>query len=188
MLSGESASRELPMAYGSELFLGVLGIKNVTEAWKSVGVTWAPFDDIERDEIDKALKNAHAAALQELGMELIDKSRIQRSDGKPVKTDPHYVYVQGTDGVLRETIPWRLELSYDPGEMGHEPEDVMLGVSLVSRYFPTFLDWDKESGGSGDTIALTPTILSQIEIARKYITPIVPFIKDAPIIFRPMHY
>jgi hypothetical protein len=176
------------MAYGSELYLGLTGLQTVATALRRIGISWQLEDDQTFDKINNALRKPHKEALAEIGLKVISPSRLSRSDGKAVEADPHYVYVQGIDGILRKTHIWRFEINYDPREMGHEPEDVLVGVSLISRYSPVFLDWNKDAGGSGETISLTPTVLAQIEVARKHIKKIVPFIKDAPIIFRERHY
>lgn len=193
------------MAYGSELYLGIVGQLPVKALLEQMGIKYTTrvtssrgrqVDDIDlvKDEnlkhISDGLKVAHKDALEDMGLEIIDPSRIARSDGKAVEAYKGYVYVQGLDGVVRQTSIWNLEIDYDPREMGHEPQDVLLGVSLISRYFPVFLDWNKEHGGSGDPdmFVLTPDRLKTIEIARKHIAKVLPFIQDAPIIFRERHY
>lgn len=177
------------MAYGNELYLGIVGEQPVLDTLKSLGLEYSNDGILENDRfmfIEDGLKNAHRDALIEMGLEIIDPSRIIRSGRR--KLDEGYVYVSGPDGKVRQTSIWRLEVDYDPREMGHEKSDMLIGVSLISRYFPVFLDWNKESGGSGDTISLTPDVLANIEIARKHLSPVLPFIADAPIVFRERHY
>lgn len=193
------------MAYGSELYLGIVGMLPVKTLLSQLGVGYTvsvtsrgsgqmEIVDLVEDERLKAISDdlavAHKDALEEMGLKIIDPSRLQRSDGRTVNAMKGYIYVQGLDGVVRETHVWDLEIDYDPFEMGHEPIDMLLGVSLISRYFPVFLDWMKESGGSGDPdmYVLTPDRLKNIEIARKHIAKVLPFIQDAPIIFRERHY
>ena len=182
------------MAYGSELYLGMIGIKETQDTLKSLGLGFDVeqygyfiHDNPASKAIRGALKIAHKDALEERGLKIIPASSLN-CGGKSVKADPHYVYVQGLDGVVRQTCVWGLEVDYDPMEMGHRPDDVLVGVSLISRYFPVYLDWDKEHGGSGDGIALTMNVLKDIEIARKHIEKVLPFIKTAPIVFRERHY
>jgi hypothetical protein len=176
------------MAYGGELFLGMVGEEPTMQILASMGLSYERFEGlgIENTPLAAALKQAHREALEELGLKVHEASAVKRSDGRAC--DEGYVYVEGPDGKVRQTSIWDLEVDYDPDEMGHEKEDMLVGVSLISRYFPVFLDWDKDSGGSGDTISLTPDVLNKIEIARKHLSKVLPFIQDAPIVFRERHY
>lgn len=179
------------MATGSELFLAVKGKTAIDKVISSLGLTynWADgsWDDASYDALNQKLATAYDAAISDIGLTLIDPSRLTTNHPR-VGIDPHYAYIQGTDGVIRQTCRWGLQLEYDPDEMGDTEDDAILGVSLISRYFPTFLDWMKDNGGSGDVIELTPLILSQIEIARKHLVGVLPFVKDAPIIIKELHY
>ncbi len=169
------------MAIGTELYLAVKGKEEVDAILKGLGLTY-DWDDgsfspeTTLDATDAALKVAHSEALTELGMLV-----------SPLD-DPHFVVVRGLDDVLRQTVVWSLEVDYDPVEMGDEPKDAIVGVSLVSRYFPVFLDWDQEHGGSGTVISLTPITMDQIAVARKHIAKVLPFINDAPITVKERHY
>jgi hypothetical protein len=173
------------MAYGSELYLGFVGEDTVGDILAELEIVRV-FTGIPK-KLQEKLKAAHQKALEEIGMKIIDSRNIL-ANGKPVKNVSNHIYVQGPDEVVRDTLVWTLEVDYDPREMDHTADDMLIGVSLISRYFPTFLDWNKESGGSGDTISLTSEVLQQIEVARKHLAPILPFIKDAPIVFRERHY
>lgn len=175
------------MAYGSELYLGFVGEQSVLDILKALGLEYSEDEGLaENASMDKLLEKAHHDAIVEMGLKILDPSRIKKSNGRTVDAD--YAYVLGLDGKIRQTCIWRLEVDYDPREMGHEKEDMLVGISLVSRYFPVFLDWNKDHGGSGDTMSLTPDILKNIEIARKHISKVLPFIQDAPIVFRERHY
>ena len=175
------------MAYGSELYLGIVGEQPTIAVIQSLGLEYSPEDGLAEDTaLDAKLKKAHHDALTEMGLIVIDPINIKRSDGRP--PDAGYAYVQGLDGKVRQTCIWGLEIDYDPREMGHTKDDILVGVSLVSRYFPVFLDWASEHGGSGDTISLTPDVVKNIEIARKHLSKVLPFIQNAPIVFRERHY
>jgi len=175
------------MAYGSELYLGVTGEQSTLTILKDLGLEYDPTDGLaENTTLDARLEKAQHDALEEIGMEIIDPIHISRSDGRPADID--YIYVKGLDGKIRQTGIWALEVDYDPNEMGHEKDDMLVGVSLISRYFPVFLDWANEDGGSGESVSLTPDILKNIEIARKHLSKVLPFIQDAPIVFRERHY
>lgn len=177
------------MAYGSELYLGLMGSKEVMDTLTSLGLKcdadYYLDEDANLERIQSDLVKAHKEALEELGLVFIDPKTVLRN-GKPVEDG--YAYVMGLDGRLRQTCSFRLEIDYDPHEMGHTNADALIGVSLISRYFPVYLDWDKDHGGSGDTMLLTPEWLKAIEIARKHIAKVLPFIANAPIVFRERHY
>lgn len=188
------------MAYGSELYLGVLGIEAVKVKLKALNIKTVEegiegyldfdYEDCPNfQKIQQDLVKAHRHALEEIGLKIIDPKDIVVSidTGRPVDTD-NYFYVLGLDGVIRRTNIWLLEIEYDPFEMGHTPIDMLLGVSLISRYNPVYLDWTKDSGGSGDDLVFSPDVMSNIEIARKHISKVLPFIEDVPMIFRQRHY
>ncbi len=169
------------MATGTELYLAIQGMEDVNTVLADLGLIY-DWDDgrlspeATLDAIDATLKVAHSEALTELGMLV---SSLE---------DPHFVVVRGLDDVLRQTSVWTLEVDYDPDEMGDKPEHAIVGVSLISRYFPVFLDWNQNHGGSGEMISLTPTTLEWIAVARKHIARVLPFINDAPITVKERHY
>jgi len=173
------------MATGIELILGVMGRSKIDEVVKALdlAITWdengADLPETTMGHyLDRRLQTVHQAALTEVGLHV-----------EPPK-DPIYDYllVKGLDGIARKTASFGLSLYYDPYEMGDEPETAVFGVSLISRYFPVFLDWQKESGGSGDTIVLDPETLKLIEIGRRHISSVLPFIETAPIIVKELFY
>lgn len=175
------------MAYGSELFLGIVGKQPTMDTLQALALRYTPDEGLsEEPKLNAKLAQAQHDALTEMGLEVINPARIKLSSGRA--PDTGYLYVKGLDGKVRQTCHWALEVDYDPGEMGHEEDDMLIGVSLISRYFPVFLDWAKESGGSGDTMALTPDILKNIEIARRHLSKVLPFIASAPVVFRERHY
>lgn len=175
------------MPFGHELYLGLVGKQVVLDTAKSLGLTCDERGDLSEDKsLDDRLKQAHRDALEEIGLKIIDLKDARRG-GYPAE-DSGYLLVCGLDGKIRETDDWGLEVHYDPDECGHKEEDMLIGVSLISRYFPVYLDWYKEYGGSGETVILTPDVLKNIEIARKHLGKVLPFIKDAPIVFREMFY
>lgn len=175
------------MAYGSELYLGLVGEQPVLDTIKSLGLEYDDDQGLADDKtLNARLEQAQRDAFAEMGLKIIDPSKIKKSNGR--KPDADYLYIEGLDGKIRQTCFLGLEVDYDPHEMGHTKEDMLIGVSLISRYFPVFLDWDKEHGGSGDTMSLTPDVIKNIEIARKHIAKVLPFIQGAPIVFRERHY
>lgn len=181
------------MPTGTELLLGLRGEAAIEGVAHSLGLkyNWEASEFLPVglfEAIEKELAVHHKDAVTELGYELIDPARI-RQNGKPLeKAGEGYVYLRDPSGVIRQTCIWGLQVFFDPHEMGEQKSDAVIGVSLVSRYFPVFLDCDKEHGGSGDPIELSPGVLGQIEIARRHLSKTLPFIKTAPIVVKEMFY
>lgn len=173
--------------FTSKAIRGLVGEQPTIDTLKSLGLE---YDDdqgcADNAALNARLEQAQRDAFAEMGMKLINPANIKKTNGRSCDAD--YLYVEGLDGKVRQTCHWGLEVDYDPHEMGHEKEDMLIGVSLISRYFPVFLDWDKDHGGSGDTVILTPELLKSIEIARKHLSKVLPFIQDAPIVFRERFY
>lgn len=71
---------------------------------------------------------------------------------------------------------------------GDEDEPQTLGISLLSRYRPTWLDWRDEHGGSAGPVILTDEMTALIASARKALVPVVPEIADAPVGVVLCHY
>lgn len=81
-----------------------------------------------------------------------------------------------------------LYLHYDPYEMNEEPKHAILGISLISRYRPTLLDWKYEHGGSGEVVTLDKQTITNIEIARKHIEKVLPVFAKADIHIKGLYY
>lgn len=89
--------------------------------------------------------------------------------------DSSRLLVKTPDG-NRTMGSFTLELNYDPNEIGHEPEDATIGISLSSRYFPTFLDYKDPHG------TLTVLDLDLLQIARNNIEAEFPIFKQANVL------
>lgn len=154
------------MPYGNELFLGFSG-NDILPAAEALGLTidWEGNPPLGPSElvadIDKRLDGAYVKCLGMFDF----FTDIQSQDG-------HY-HVQTPLG-RRDMVPWKLELAYDPYECGDETADAVLGVSLISRYFPTYLDWKDPHGGSGATLYLDATNMQMIDRARGWIVHAMP--------------
>src|SRR5581483_4453491 len=85
------------------------------------------------DAFEPQLRQAHHAALLELGFT------------PPADINESYPRYETPAGE-REFMPFRLEMFYDPGEMGDSAEDAVIGVAISGRYFPTFADWKDAHG------------------------------------------
>ncbi len=168
------------MAIGAELLIGFSGKGKIDEIAASLGLS-VDFDsgDVTPDEsynqISTNIKGAWREAIGELGLEIIGADRW----GYPIARTP-----TGN----RVMTPWDLRLYYDPDEMGDEPEHAIFGISLITRYKPTFLDWAKEHGGSGDVITLNIDTMVKIQVARRHIEKVLPIFAVADIHIKELHY
>jgi hypothetical protein len=168
------------MAYGTELFIGFKGKEKIDEIATELNLKVGLDGEITPENIIWAtnvlLKKAWRDAIDEIGLEF-----VRAAD------NPRFFIVNTPSGI-REMVPWDLELYYDPDEMGEEPEHAIFGISLISRYFPTFLDWASEHGGSGDIITLDSQTLINIQIARKHIEKVLPSFAKAEVHIKELHY
>ena len=168
------------MATGTELFIGFLGKEKIDEVATSLGLQIKLGDDIKPEEIlnqiNADLKGAWRDAITELGLEVIGE----------IPNRPLFIVRNPIRD--QEMLYWRLELNYDPYEMGDEPEHAILGVSLISRYSPVFLDWAKPHGGSGDIITLDSRTMINIHVAWKHIEKVMPIFNKAEIHIKELHY
>ena len=129
-------------------------------------------------EFDAALRKAHHAALLELGF--TPKKGKKKNDNRldyPIFNTP-----EGE----REFSPFDLELFYDPGEMGDNAEDAVIGVAISGRYFPTFADW-KDAHGCVPMI-FDAEMQRIMEIAKRHITGVLPCLQEAPWMVLMIHY
>lgn len=179
------------MAYGHELFIGFRGKEKIDEIAERLGIkiNFGPlsvdgppeFDPQSAlDEINNKLEKVWHTAITGLGIEVL----------RPADTHSRYLnyFVVRTPTGLREMSPWHLGFDYDPHEMGDSPEDAIFGVSLISRYRPTFLDWDERHGGSGGIISINSTTIVNIAIARKNIEIVLPSFATADVHIKELHY
>lgn len=84
--------------------------------------------------------------------------------------------------------PFGLGFYYDPDEIGDRIEDAIFGISLITRYYPCFLDLDKPHGGSGDVIRFNKETNQKIEIARTAIIKYFPQWAEAEAIVKELFY
>jgi hypothetical protein len=167
------------MAYGNVVLLGWRWPK-AQKVLKELGVDLQEccgykFDEKTPDGFGGGLREAHIEALKEMGFTFV---RPKQEYGYDVWLTP-----LGE----RQFASFCAEFVYDPDEMGDEPQDAVFGVSLSSRYFPTFLDWQDSHGGL-EVIEFDQELLDQIEIARKHIMKVWPQFRDAGVLVKMLHY
>lgn len=177
------------MAYGTELFLGFAN-PEMLDIVAQLGLTVDLSNDEDREEervgpenvledINAKLKQAYVDCLQNDLHFNLRKRKIQNDGAYPIMETPLG---------LRELSPWRLDLHFDPDEMGEDQSQAIFGVSLIGRYFPKFLDWANQHGGSGGMVCLNKETMANIEIARKAISTVLPMWEIAHICFKMKHY
>ena len=137
------------MAYGTELVLGfepamfgrVCTALNVPVKFSDepTDAELSEFQYLKLETIDEKFRAIHHQCCLDMGWTPLKKKKPR------FKNDDYPIYE--TSKGPREFAPFRLELFYDPGEMGEDPEHAILGVALSGRYFPTFLDWKDPHGG-----------------------------------------
>jgi len=72
--------------------------------------------------------------------------------------------------------------------LSDEDGPVTYGISLISRYFPTWIDWKEPHGGSGDPIILDEPTLKMAELARVALSEVIPELLTAPLGVVLVHY
>jgi hypothetical protein len=170
------------MAYGTELFIGFRGREHIDLIAKELGleIEWddegGDFADLDKlEQLNDRLKLCWLSAITDLGLNVASA------------VDPEYPTIATPTG-SRMMSPWRLSFYYDCHEMGDTEDDAILGISLITRYFPTFLDWRCDHGGSGDVITLNEGTMACIEVAKKHIIKVLPSFENAVIHIKELHY
>lgn len=161
------------MGYGSEIILGFQYPR-----WKDVFSGTVDLDPSILGEkwgkkVEKAfyhwivnyenpLKEAHKKAIEEAGL------------------SEFYSFQKASNSIQA----FRLALYYDPYEMHESPEHATFGISLNGRYFPVFLDCNKELW----PIVFNDELNKIIGIAKKHIVAALPLMADADVIVKELHY
>lgn len=84
-----------------------------------------------------------------------------------------------TPAGVREFSTMGLGLYGDSGELGEIwSDDFVWGISLASRYFPIWLDWESPHGTSGD-LRLTREVRDMVEEAQLALAVVVPELERA---------
>ncbi len=196
------------MAYGTELILG-FGYPKLIEVAEAIGIKITfdgddpPeefMDEAAMDAINTKLEKAWTKAIRD-GLGLTVACGMEHYKRGGTGREALFVSLTGaalTPGTecddpailksIRQAQPFNLGLYYDPDECGDSKEDAVFGISLITRYYPCFLDLDKPHGGSGDVVKLDKATLAKIEIARAAIVTVLPQWDHAEIIVKELHY
>ena len=161
------------MADGAEMVFGFPSWKyqNLQE---QIGIIINDYDEIDMsnisslEEITEKSIQAHKNACEEMGFVL---QEIEQG----------YLIYQTPEG-LRNLSPFSFEVHFE-GEDGCL-ESSVFGISITSRYFPTFVDWKFKHGGMGIFTFSAP----EIEIAKKHIINQFSFMKNAELMVICKHY
>ena len=122
----------------------------------------------------------HAAHLEVLAAHFPDVHEARGRWGNEI--------VATTPAGRRTFHPFEFYLYGDEGECGDAwPTDFLPGVSLVSRYKPTFLDWRDDVGTAGDFVFNAET-MAMIEEARTAIAARVPEFAEAIVAVKFLFY
>jgi len=138
-----------------------------------------PFDRFEFDEqsyekIDAILREAYQTVAARLGWTFIGTTN-----------DDDMLY--DTPYGRRQTGGFSICLTYDPDEIGDEPQDATIGIDLSSRYSPTVLDIENAHGGMRSVIEFEE-IQPRIEVCREEIVKRLPAFAEAKIFIREIFY
>ena len=163
------------MGYGNELIIGWYGRSEIEKACDRIGlglrVDWDERDVENLESLQTQIEAIWPDAIRELIIpHEMDVSRIKH----PRHGEDVYVIHPLKEQHGHEITPWSCWLYYDPDEMGDTEDMAVFGVSLITRYKPTFLDWRETHGGSGNNFPLNPKNISDIEMARSYLSSVVP--------------
>jgi len=175
------------MPAGVEVVLGIVGRPNIEKLLAAYSIDF-DFDSDEgdgpeweliyalHDSLDFDLVATHKTMLERIGFRYKGKSDITHG---PAAVSP--------TGGIRDFSPLCLECFYDPDEMGQTWDTAVLGVSLLGRYFPSFLDWMYPHGGSMEVVSLNQ-FEPMVKIAREEIGKVFPWLKDAEVLLVPRWY
>jgi hypothetical protein len=86
----------------------------------------------------------------------------------------------------RRARVWRMNVGFDPDEMGDT--ELTLGVNLSSRYYPSILDMQDESGTLGNCFSFNKENNRKIEICKEQIIKQIPEMHDAEVYIRQLFY
>lgn len=182
-----------PAGYPSRMpvsneFLLALDLADLKPVAERLGVAWRepeqdPHDSYAAESAWSETVFAPVAARLDSEIRCVQRELLERRFGA-VRDHPdrHRLgdyLVCDTPAGVREFRAMGLELHGDSGEMGDVwPGDFVWGVSLASRYFPIWLDWEDPHGTSGD-LRMTSDVVAMIEEARAALKEVVPELERA---------
>lgn len=171
----------------SNEFLLALDLSDFKPVAERLGVSWQepkqsqPSYETESAWVEAVFTPVAKALdpeIRRVHKELLER-RFGSSQEHPDRSRLGDYLVSDTPAGLREFASMGLGLYGDSGELGEVwPDDFVWGVSLASRYFPVWLDWQDPHGTSGD-LRLTSEVLAMVEEARAALMEVVPELERA---------
>lgn len=197
------------MATGNELFIGFHGLRDVTTALATLGVTEVEFEGLDANDED-GLVTAQLADLadpdatdnwlnwdlQDLILDKLDCSKtgtaVAMSYRKALeaagftvlphtRADISYISAETPLGT-RKFYAWSITLYRDL-----DTREIFLGISLSGRYKPTFCDWKNENG-TLNPIIFNDELRGMVEIAEGLLTAAWPHLKNASLMVLSKEY
>lgn len=174
------------MAYGNEVVLGFVGALKIRELLAQLG-----FEDPEplAEDMDKWLSECCDDInmfLAQQDMQDSHRRTLELAGFAFVKALDHDSAQYATPAGPRRFTQFQVELFWDQ-DMEPLPEQAVLGVSLSSRYVPTFLDW-RDEHGTLYPIVFDDEMNTLIFLATEELTRVLPWMTDAKVIVLERHY
>lgn len=176
------------MAYGTELALGI-DFDRARPILTREGIV-----DVAGIETRDGWEDALDAANQKLAGRLLEVHRQVLADrfGHAEVTAANGgspLIVTTVDGRRQEVWPFQFGYVGDVGEFGHSwPQMYRVGVSLVTRYWPTWLDVHHRHGGSGLPVILDAATMQLVDQARDALATVIPELADGVLVVSPQWY
>lgn len=197
------------MATGNELFIGFHGLRDVTAALATLGVTEIEFEGLDEND-EEGLITARLADLADpdatdnwLNWDLQDfiqdhvsysktSTAVAMSYRKALEaagftvlpsrgSEDRHVLANTPQG-KREFWAWAIELYRDL-----DTREIFLGISLSGRYNPTFCDWKNENG-TLNPIIFNDELRGMVEIAERLLTAAWPHLENASLMVLSKEY
>jgi hypothetical protein len=126
-------------------------------------------------QVDTALAEAHLRLIQAR----FDPKAYRCNYDQKVDTDPReneYITAETPEGRRKFGVCGLGGYGDEDDENGH------LGISILSRYVPLWIDWRDPYGGSSSSIKFSKETLKMTEEARVAFAEVIPEIKDAEVV------
>ena len=145
-----------------------------TSALRSNPFNLFDFDEHSHDKINVVLREAYQAVAARLGWTFIGTA-----DDDDMLYDTPYG--------RRQTPGFSICLTYDPDEIGDEPQDATIGIDLSSRYRPIVLDIESAHGAMRSVIEFEE-LQPRIQVCREEIVKRLPAFAEAKVFIREVFY
>jgi hypothetical protein len=184
---GPNLSDEPAVAYGNEGAL-LLRWDEAEALARRLGVTWEPPNGHARADFWEQIVGGLGAELEPVLRETHIELLTDRC-GEVTQSDNGRHLLVSHNGEQRLVTPFYLELFGDDDCLSHLwPEEHAVGVVLLSRSYPVWVDLDHPRGGSTRAVVCGPETSALIEQARTAISARVPEFRDAPFALVPTCY